>query len=297
MCRRACLGIAAGLVLIAGLERSTSPAPPPGFLGAYAWSVTDPLFGGMSGLEISADGNHFVAVTDRSNVTRGTLQRDAEGRITQLSAAPFEPLTDATGAAFPTERNDSEGLAIAANGRMFVSFEGPARVQSYARFGGTSLPLPIPDAFLLMTKNSALESLAIGADDTLYTVPENTPQNGPFPLFQFRQGQWSSPFSIARIGNFLPVGADIGPDGRLYLLERQFRGLAGFASRLRRFDLNTSGEAIGLVLLQTAPGVHDNLEGVAVWRDAEGRLTASMVSDNNFMGFLATEIVEYRLPD
>jgi hypothetical protein len=36
---------------------------------------------------------------------------------------------------------------------------------------------------------------------------------------------------------------------------------------------------------------------VAIWRDDAGRLTATMVSDNNFLDLLATEIVEYRLPD
>jgi hypothetical protein len=297
MRRRACLGITAGLVLIAGLERSTSPAPPPGFLHAFPWSVADPLFGGLSALEVSADGSRFVALSDKGNVTRGSIQRDAEGRIAQISVAAFQHLADDDGAALPPGRTDSEGLAISEDGHAFISFEGPARVKSYARLDAASETLPDSVAFLGMEDNAALEALAIAADGTLYTVPESMPEADPFPLFRFRKGQWDIPFPLARIGNFLPVGADIGPDGRLYLLERQFRGLAGFASRLRRFDLTAQGESKGTILLQTAPGVHDNLEGVAIWRDDAGRLTATMVSDNNFLDVLATEIVEYRLPD
>jgi len=51
------------------------------------------------------------------------------------------------------------------------------------------------------------------------------------------------------------------------------------------------------VLLQTPVGFHDNLEGVSIWRDAQGRLRASMVADNNFLPFLSSGIVEYTLPD
>ena len=43
--------------------------------------------------------------------------------------------------------------------------------------------------------------------------------------------------------------------------------------------------------------IRDSLEGLSVWRDANGRLTATMIADNNFSFFLRNQIVEYRLPD
>ena len=49
--------------------------------------------------------------------------------------------------------------------------------------------------------------------------------------------------------------------------------------------------------MQTEPGLHDNLEGLSVWRDPQGRLRATMVSDNNYLFIFRSEIVEYRLPD
>jgi hypothetical protein len=53
----------------------------------------------------------------------------------------------------------------------------------------------------------------------------------------------------------------------------------------------------GEILLETPVGLYDNLEGVSIWRDDAGHLTATMVSDDNFAFFLRSEIVEYRLPD
>jgi hypothetical protein len=98
-------------------------------------------------------------------------------------------------------------------------------------------------------------------------------------------------------GAFLPVGADLGPDGRLYLLERRFHGLGGFASRLRRVVLQEGGVARGETLFQTRPGQFGNLEGLAIWRDGAGALRATLISDDNFLPVLGTELVEVRLPD
>ena len=49
-------------------------------------------------------------------------------------------------------------------------------------------------------------------------------------------------------------------------------------------------------LLQTDPGTFDNLEGLAVWRDATG-LRATMISDDNFLALFRSQIVEFRLPE
>lgn len=46
--------------------------------------------------------------------------------------------------------------------------------------------------------------------------------------------------------------------------------------------------------MQSELGRHDNLEGLSVWRDAQG-LRLTMVSDDNFMFFQRTEFVEYRV--
>ncbi len=98
--------------------------------------------------------------------------------------------------------------------------------------------------------------------------------------------------SLPRGERFLVTGADIGPDGRLYVLERDFLGI-GFRSRVRRFDLDGGGEAI---LLLTPLGLLDNMEGISVWEDEQG-LRMTLIADDNFNPFQRNLIAEYRLPD
>ena len=188
-------------------------------------------------------------------------------------------------------RGDSEGLAIALDGTYFVSFEGAARVRQQDGLRGYPTMLPRHPDFARMALNAALEALAIAADGALYAIPERPrPADAPFPVYRFRDDAWSIPFTIPREGPYLISGADIGPDGLLYVLERAFVGL-GFRSRVRRFDLNGNG---GETVLATETGDLGNMEGISVWRDAAG-LRMTLISDDNFTFLLSTQIAEFRL--
>ena len=298
MRRRSVIGIAAGLVLIAGLEGSASPVAPPGFLSDFAWNMSDDRFGGISAIELSADGLAFAALSDQGAFTSGTVTRDLQGRITAVDARPMDLLLDATGKPFDAKRNDSEGLAVFADGTAYISFEGGARVMQFDGLNSAGKALPTPREFAAMQNNSALEALAIDAEGTLYTLPERSGAlTKPFPVYRFKNGKWDAKLQIPRSGTYLPVAADFGPDGQFYLLERQFRGLAGFSSRLSRFSLAEDAFGPPQLLIETPVGLHDNLEGLSVWRDGSGQLRATMVSDDNFNPFLRSQIVEYRLPD
>lgn len=298
MRRRPLFAIAVGWVLAAGLEGSANPTAPPGFLGEMRWTMQDPLFGGFSGIEVSADGSGFLAVTDRGGYTNARLTRDVDDRITGIAADNIQLLKGQGTAPLKMFRADSEGLAVASDGRVYISFEGVTRVLRYDRIDGPAENLPVAEAFRPMQVNSSLEALAIDANDVIYTVPERTGSDDrPFPVYRFKNGVWDDAFAIPRSGSFLPVGADIGPDGRFYLLERQFRGWSGFSSRLRRFSISANGFTTEQVLLETPVGLHDNLESVSIWRDDQNRLRATMIADDNFLVLQNTEIVEYLLPD
>lgn len=313
MPRRSRLAVVATALLVAlGLQGSASPNPPPGFLGAFRWTMPDVGFGGFSAIDLSADGTRFIALSDRGSFVQGRLRRGPDGTIAAVESGPVKRLKSNTDAPLAAGRNDSEGLAVAADGTVYISFEGVARVLRYADINGLAENLPTPRAFASFPHNAALEALAIDAKGVLYTMPEELPgskrirlltgqpgnASGPdFPVWRFANGKWTQPFDLPRDGVFLPVSADFGPDGRLYVLERSFRGITGFASRVRSFKVGARALTDQRLHLQTPTGQHGNLEGLAVWRDGSGAIRLTMIADDNFLAFLRTEIVEYRLPD
>jgi hypothetical protein len=294
------LAIALGLIcaLAWGLVGSAAPAPPPDLLSQYTWTMDDRYFGGLSALAVTPDGLGLTVLSDSGAYAQGRITRDDQGRITHVALAPFAALRGLGTAPLTKGRDDSEGLAIDAQGVAYISFEGVARVLRYARLDGPAENLPTPAAFARFPRNAALEALAIDAKGRLYTLPERSGgATKPFPIYRFANGQWDAQLSLPRDSAFLPVGADFGPDGRLYILQRQFHGIAGFSTRLIRVTVQDDQLGPIEVLLQTKTGDHGNLEGLSIWRNALGQLCASMVADNNYLPFLPTQIVEYRLPD
>lgn len=293
---RRCLTLA---VILFTLAQALSAAPAQ-LLQSFTWAQTDRPedVGGLSGFEISPDGGSFIAISDRGTLITGTLERK-NGKITGVNLRSKSMLNDVEGN--PLARRsfvDSEGLALDNQGRLYVSFEWNHRVWRYSSPTAKAEWLPVAPAFRQMQSNSSLEALAIAPNGAVYTLPERSGEfDKPFPVYRYNGRGWSQPFSISRSGQYMPTGADFGPDGRLYLLERAFTGF-GFSSRVRAFQLNPSGTKIlsEETLLTSRTGTHDNLEGLSVWQDGQGRIRLTMISDDNFRFFQRTEIVEYVLP-
>jgi len=253
-------------------------------------------FGGFSGWEVDGDGLGFVAISDRGWFATGALVRNI-GTLTGTRLDRLEPLEDSRENGGVTGfRADAEGLAINAAGALFVSFEGHHRVWRYDTIGGPPEWLHKWDYFWHLQGNSGMEALAIDSDGTLYAIPERSGKwTRPFPVYRYRGGKWIDPLSIPRSKKFLPTGADFGPDGKLYLLERDFTWIGGFSSRIRRFILGPDGFDEGEILLRTGPGAYDNMEGLAAWRDGDGAIRLLTISDDNFNPLQSTEIVEFRV--
>lgn len=292
---------AVGLAVVLATGVAVGQADPGTSEGeSYRWTSDAPAFGGFSALSLSADGKRFTAINDRGRWLQGQIQRDAGGRITGVQTTPLRGLRGQGDAVLTGIRADSEGMAIAPDGTVYVSFEGVARVLRYDTLAGPAANLPDHPDFRTLQINSSLEALAIDRKGRLYAVPERSGAvDRPFPVYRFANGRWDKRLSLPRRGPFLPVAADFGPDGRLYLLERHFTiwlGPAGFASRVRSFALTGDGFTDERTELETPFGQHDNLEGLSVWRDGTGALRLTMVSDDNFIALQRTEIVEYRLP-
>ncbi|MCT4607766.1 MAG: esterase-like activity of phytase family protein [Pelagimonas sp.] len=281
------------VMLLAGLIAATGQARAPDFvrfIGSYTWNPEHKAIGGLSGLEVAADGQSFVVLGDRGLIARGQFERRA-GRIKGVTLDEQHFLTGPNGKRLSGHQADAEGLVLRNDGRVYVSFEGIHRVWAYLSPKAAG-QLPRTNDFKNLQGNSGLEALAVDGKNRLYAIPERSGKlTRPFPVWRYAKGAWSKVFSLRRAGGFLPVGADFDPQGRLYLLEREFTGF-GFKSRVRRFSLKGDRVSKEEILLTTPVHRHGNLEGIAVWQGADG-LRMTMVSDNNFNSFQRTEFVEY----
>jgi hypothetical protein len=270
-------------------------------VGRHVWKSEDPDFGGISGIDLAADGVAFIAVSDIGMFWTGRLVRDRLGRVTGVEMLAGRMSRGILGDPMKADRRDAEGVALDPAGGLYVSFEHVHRVSHFSGPDGTEQHVTAKADELVLDGqpwNYGLEALAVAADGGVYAIPERATSRGAaIPVHVLRDGRWSVPFSLAGQGTWSPVGADFGPDGRLYLLERDYWGLVGFMTRLRRLTLDGDVVTADEVLFTSHAGEFDNLEGLAVWTDARGRIRLTAVSDDNFLPVQRTEIVDWRLPE
>ncbi|MCG7494194.1 esterase-like activity of phytase family protein [Thalassobius sp. Cn5-15] len=296
MRKRLTVALAALSAVALTVTGSAQPQSRLHFLSRHVWHENFEGFGGLSGFELAENGQDFLAITDRMMLIEGKLLRsgsaDALAGVEITRHAPLEIPRDLHRKAW---LRDSEGLAQLPDGTLYVSLEHIHQVWRYPHAFGAPLALPQHADFRGFPRNAGMEALAVDRHGQIYAVPESVPRKRPnLPLYRLGAGGWQILYYIEASDDFDPVGADFGPDGLFYLLERRFTGI-GFRSRLRRFDLNRFDPA-GEVLLSTGTRVHDNLEGLSIWRDANGVIRATMLADDNFKFFQTSEIVEYALP-
>jgi hypothetical protein len=265
------------------------------FISEIELQSSDEKFGGLSAIHVFEGGKTFLAVSDSGRFQSGTIKR-TNGILTGGKLSPPDRMIGVNGTPYNGADADAEGLAIDADGNIFVSFEHNHRIRMFTSTKAAANSITGAAAFKSLQNNSGLEALAVSPQGHLYTLPERSGgETRPFPLWRAAKGKWETFDQVPRRGRHLPVGADIGPDGRLYLLERDFRGLFGFGSRVRSFALGKNGLSDERELWTSNLGQHDNLEGISVWRDTSGSLRVTMISDDNFQFFQTSEIVEYKL--
>lgn len=284
--------IAPVLALVLAL---TAPASAAEFLGRHVWRPGWHGAGGYSALWLDSGGTGFVTLSDRGSWVRGRLTRDVRGAVVGVEVEARGPLLRSTGGRLRRLERDAEALARV-DGAFYVAFESEDRVMRHLSLDAPPQRIGRHEAFAELGDNSGVEALAADAAGMLYAIPERSgAADRPFPVFtRPARGEdvpWRHAFDIPRDGGFLVTGADVGPDGRLYVLERDFV-IVGFRSRLRSFDLTGGDERLEF---ESGLRMHDNLEGIAVWRDADGRRRATLISDDNLRSVQITEFVDYLL--
>jgi len=254
----------------------------PGLKLRAAWELSsgDAYFGGFSGLLL--DGGILYALSDRGSLLVAGYSADEAGL--RLADARLAKLRDGSRVGpRRTKDLDTEGLSRE-SARLAISFERRPRVMFLGPDGQMHGAIQ-PDAFRRFASNAGPEGLATLPDGRLMVLVE-TSDDGGAPVFLLGPGDRVEEGRLSLSGPELPTGADIGPDGRLYLVRRSFSPLTGISIRVMRFALGAdgfplprSGETLATFL---SSGGIDNMEGLALDRALDGTLRLWLISDDNF---------------
>ncbi len=257
--------------------------------------ISDQHVLGVSGIEVTGNGSGFVAVSDAGWFLGGVLER-TDGQLTGGRVTSVQPIIGQNGFPVRARRvgdwSDAEGLDLSPDGTLYVSFERWARVSRYTSTEASGQWIKDHADFRTWDDNRQLEAVAMDTGGFVYTLPENATAGG-FPLYRLDPEGWTKVADVPASNSYSVVGADFGPDGLLYLLERKFVFATWWQSRVRTFNLADGSVAD---IWEPEIDAHGNLEGISVWVAADG-MRATMVSDNNGTDGVPTEIVEIRLTD
>ncbi|GGF84962.1 hypothetical protein GCM10007301_51160 [Azorhizobium oxalatiphilum] len=249
-------------------------------------------FGGISALTLDAREN-FLAVTDAGVFLIGRIVTEGD-RPVGLADVRAAALLDSTGKPLAGQkREDSESLAVAPDGSIYVGLETINEIWRYPGpdpLGQKGERIDVPAAVKQLRHNTGLESLVYIPDGPLKGTligigEEGASGSDDLPGFLIG-GPSPGLFSIAKSGWFDATDAALGPGGTLYLMERHYAPTTGVSAQIRRFrlaDIKPGARIEGETLFTGDMAYEiDNMEGIAVTRNAAGETLLTLVSDDNF---------------
>lgn len=277
------------------------------FRGGLVLSSDYPGFGGISGMSLDATGTHLLAVTDAGLWLRARIMTDGD-RPVALADATMSAILGPNGRPLAASgRGDVEGLTFD-GGTAYISIE---RIHSIYRFDigkdgltarGQEKVLPHEvqklrsnrglEAIVAVPTGNPLAGALIAIAESGETDADHMPGfliGGPSPgIFRLKQSD-----------NFSVTDAALLPGGMLLVLERRFSPLRGPAMRIRRVPLATIKPGLlvdGEVLVEANFAYEiDNMEAIAVHRNAAGETLITLISDDNFNPLQRTILLRFAL--
>lgn len=279
------------------------------FRGGLVMTSPSNAFGGWSGLEIDAAGRRLLAISDAGSWMTGELAY-AGGRLSGINGVRIGPLRAKSASTLQRSRDrDAEGLRLLdgtlANGRVLISFERNHRIGvfevSSQGLGAPLSYLTLPPEARRMRSNKGIEAVAVlrggPSKGAVVAFAELLldPQGHHTGWLLTNGGAGARRLALTDIGGFEITDAIGLDDGGLLVLERRFRWLEGLRIRLRRIDgddVLRSAPMRGDILLEADLGYEiDNLEGLSMHRSAQGETILTLISDDNFNGFLQRNLM------
>lgn len=277
------------------------------WLGGVELRSPTRAFGGFSGLIVAADGAALTAVSDAGFWLTGTIGYDGarpvgleDARMGSLLGAGGEPLT-------AVDDSDAEAITAANAGHVYIAFERRRRVGLFPLtddgVGPARRFLTLPRSLLKAKPNSGIEGLALlqsGAQKgALVAVTENLRDGDGNIIGRLIGGPAPGPIAIRHHAGFDVTDLAALPDGGLLVLERQFSWSTGIRMRIRHIAakaIRRGAVLDGEALLEAGPELTiDNMEAMAVHRNAQGQTVVTLLSDDNYNAFQRTLLLQFRI--
>ena len=277
------------------------------FRGGLDLTSPSRAFGEISAIRLDADGARFIAVSDRGSWLRGRIVYDGT-RPAAIADAEIAPILGADGRPLAARGwHDAESIAQD-GGTLYVGLE---RVQQIVRFDygrdgllARGTPIPVPPDFATLDHNKSLECLAIvppglpGAGTLIAVTEHSLDKDGNHRAFLLK-GAEVGRFAVKRSDGFDVSDCEVLAPAGFLLLERRYSLARGPAIRIRRLQLSqlvSDALVDGAVLMEADLGQQiDNMEGIALHRNARGETIVTIISDNNFALVQRTLLLQFAL--
>lgn len=272
------------------------------FRGGLDLRSSDRRFGGLSGLDISADGRRLTATGDKGIWFTATLGYEKSGRLRSATDGEIMPLRGPDGQPLSgKERTDAESLTRMADGSFLIGFERMHRLRLYGSVNGRARPLDAPPVLRTSPPNGGAEAVTrFGANDLLVLSEKLDATPGIAAGWIGRNREWRAT-GLRRHGIYRPVGAATRDDGTVFILERRWTTIGGIGTRISMVSPKAIGAGRifeGRELAQLVPPlVADNFEGISVRRGPAGQTLIYIVSDDNFNDLQRTLLLMFALAD
>lgn len=258
-------------------------------LGSLRLTSEEADFGGLSGLIVSDDGTRFLAITDSSHWLTGELSY-RDGRLVGAKGVEIGPLLAPDGSALVGKGGDAEGLTGTIDGDVYVSFEGDHRIWRYP-FGKAGLAakptvVPVPGALKGAPSNGGLEGIALLNDGRLLALTESFHDGDGNIRGWLLKGEDAQAVTLKRRSPFDLTDVRQLANGDVLTLERRFSRTGGVGFEMRRVTAKNIGPDVPMeaeVLADVGMNfIIDNMEGLSVRINEDGRTIVYLLSDDNF---------------